>query len=332
MKTKIIAAMAMLSITLTGCTLAADEASDNVLSGEQPVVSAVESKLSEQGDSASADGRAESEYYELTEKSIKEMELPDMSNVTPYGNFEGYTYYSKTAERATPVNILLPPNYSEDKEYPVLYILHGFYDNQDWMARDIVGIPQMLTELYENGKAEEMIVVLPYIFTSKEMPYCTGMDIENCLAYDNFINDLTTDLMPFIEENFSVKKGRENTAVTGFSMGGRESLFIGISRPDLFGYVGACCPAPGLVSVPNSPMHPGQLQNDEVKFSDDNRPKLVFISAGGNDGVVGTFPADYHKLLEENGERSIYELMTGTSHDHTSVKPHLYKYFSVIFK
>lgn len=255
-----------------------------------------------------------------------------MSNVTPYGNFQGYTYYSNTAERDTPVNVLLPPDYSEDKEYPVLYILHGFFDNQDWMARDVVGIPKMLTELYEKGEAEEMIVVLPYIFTSKEMPSCTGMDLDNCLAYDNFINDLTTDLMPFIEENFSVKKGRENTAVTGFSMGGRESLFIGISRPDLFDYVGACCPAPGLVPIPNSPMHPGQLQDDEVRFSDENRPKLVFISAGGNDNVVGTSPADYHKLLEENGEQSIYELMAGTAHDHTSVKPHLYKYLSVIFK
>lgn len=304
---------------------------DSQASEDGNEASGVDSEASGVGGDPSAQEGAE-EYYELAEKTIKERKLPDMSNVTAYGNFQGYTYYSNTAERDTPVNVLLPPDYSEDKEYPVLYILHGFFDNQDWMARDVVGIPQMLTELYEKGEAEEMIVVLPYIFTSKEMPSCTGMDLDNCLAYDNFINDLTTDLMPFIEETFSVKKGRENTAVTGFSMGGRESLFIGISRPDLFDYVGACCPAPGLVPIPNSPMHPGQLQNDEVKFSDENRPKLVFISAGGNDNVVGTSPADYHKLLEENGEQSIYELMAGTAHDHTSVKPHLYKYLSVIFK
>ena len=62
------------------------------------------------------------------------------------------------------------------------------------------------------------------------MAWCTGMDLANCFAYDNFINDLTTDLMPFIEGSFSVAKGRENTAITGFSMGGRESLFIGSGR------------------------------------------------------------------------------------------------------
>lgn len=82
----------------------------------------------------------------------------------------------------------------------------------------------MLTNLIADGEAEEMIVVLPYIYCSKDMPYCTGMDTTNTLNCDNFINDMMTDLIPFIEENFSVAKGRENTAVTGFSMGGREAL------------------------------------------------------------------------------------------------------------
>lgn len=52
-----------------------------------------------------------------------------------YPEFEKYTYYSTTAERDTNVNVLLPPNYSEEKEYPVVYILHGYYDNEDWMTR-----------------------------------------------------------------------------------------------------------------------------------------------------------------------------------------------------
>ncbi|MCI5891917.1 MAG: esterase family protein, partial [Clostridiales bacterium] len=41
-----------------------------------------------------------------------------------YGTVRSLTYYSQTAERETPVNVILPPNYTEDKEYPVLYILH----------------------------------------------------------------------------------------------------------------------------------------------------------------------------------------------------------------
>ncbi len=248
-----------------------------------------------------------------------------------YPDFQKYSYYSQTAERDTNVNVLLPANYSEEKEYPVLYILHGFWDNEDWMARDIVSLSRILTNLQQDGEAEEMIVVLPYIFCSSDMPYCTGMDLANCLAYDNFINDMTTDLMPFIEKNFSIAKGRENTAVTGFSMGGRESLFIGFSHPELFGYIGAVCPAPGLVPVIGSPMHPGQMQPEDMKFAGD-KPYVLLISSSRSDGVVGDFPDSYRNILTENGEEYLSHVMENTGHEYSSVKPHLYNYFRMIFK
>lgn len=248
-----------------------------------------------------------------------------------YPEFKKYSYYSHTAERDTNVNVLLPADYDENKEYPVLYILHGFWDSEDWMARDTVALNRILTNLQADGEAEEMIVVLPYIFCSKDMPYCTGMDLENCLAYDNFINDLTTDLMPFIEENFSVAKGRENTAITGFSMGGRESLFIGFMHPELFGYIGAVCPAPGLVKVNGSEMHPGQMQPNEMKFTE-YKPKVLLISSSKSDGTVGSFPDNYRGILSRNKEEYLSHVMEKTGHNHTSVKPHLYNYFRMLFK
>ena len=177
----------------------------------------------------------------------------------------------------------------------------------------------------------EMIVVLPYIFCDKNMPYCTGMDLANCYAYDNFINDLTTDLMPFIESSFSVAKGRENTAITGFSMGGRESMFIGFERPDLFGYVGAVCPAPGLVKIQNSPMHPGQMTSEEMIFADE-KPYILLISSSDTDGVVGSSPNDYRKIMTENEVDYLSHIMKTTGHDHSSVKPHLYNYLQLIFR
>ena len=249
-----------------------------------------------------------------------------------YPEFKKYSYYSRTAERETNVNVLLPVNYDESREYPVLYILHGFYDNEDWMARDVVALSTVLTNLQHDGEAKEMIVVLPYIFCDKDMPYCTGMDMANCLAYDNFINDLTSDLMPFIEETFSVSKNRENTAITGFSMGGRESLFIGIKHPELFGYIGAVCPAPGLVKIPGSAMHPGQLESSEMRFGEENKPYVLLISSSKADGVVTGSPDSYRNILTENGEMYLSHIMKNTGHDHTSVKPHLYNYFRMIFK
>ncbi len=248
-----------------------------------------------------------------------------------YPEFKMYSYYSNTAERDTNINVLLPVDYSEDKEYPVLYILHGYYDDETWMARNIVGIPQILTNLQQDGLAEEMIVVLPYIYCSKEHKTLTGMDLENSLAYDNFINDLTTDVIPFIESTFSVAKGRENTAITGFSMGGRESLFISCKHPELFAYIGAVCPAPGLVEIPGSPMHPGQILPEEMVYGD-YEPKVLLISSSKADGVVTSFPDDYRKIFSDNGVEYLSHVLTSTQHDHTSVKPHLYNLFRLLFK
>ena len=245
-----------------------------------------------------------------------------------YPSFTKYTYYSRTAERDTPVNVLLPADYSEDNTYPVLYILHGYYDNEDWMTRDIVHIGTMLTNLVADGEAREMIVVCPYIYCSKDMPYCTGMDTQNTLNYDNFINDMMLDLMPFIEENFSAATGRENTAITGFSMGGRESLFIGVSHPERFGYIGAVCAAPGLTEGTG---YPWMLKEEQLTFGE-NKPLLLLLSAAERDGVVVTNPAKYREIFTNNGVEALWHSMAATGHDHSSVTPHLYNLFRMIFQ
>lgn len=197
------------------------------------------------------------------------------------------------------------------------------------MARDNVHLSVMLTNLIADGEAEEMIVVCPYIFCSKELPACTGMDETNTLAYDNFINDLTTDLMPYIEANFPVKKGRDNTAITGFSMGGREALFIGVTYPDVFGYIGSSNSAPGLISGIGFP--PCNLSRDEFRI-DENKPYLLMISASKTDGVVGDSPFTYGDVLTENGTEHIMHIMSNTGHDASSVTPHLYNLFRMLFK
>ena len=63
-------------------------------------------------------------------------------------------------------------------------------------------------------------------------------DAKTASYYDYIINDLTKVLMPAINKEYSTLTGRENTAVCGFSMGGRETLNIGIRRPDLFSGIG----------------------------------------------------------------------------------------------
>ena len=333
------------ALLLTGCNNSLENSSENSLENSsesmvQSESSDISSETSEDTSSSSSETSdiqqtEEKSFMELSRGIIVDMQPPEIEETregVQYSEFKNYTYYSRTAERDTGVNVLLPPNYSEDKEYPVMYILHGYYDNASWMTRPVVSIPAMLGNLIADGEAEEMIIVSPYIYCSKDMPYCTGMDLQNSLNYDNFINDLLTDLMPFIESNFSVAKGRENTAITGFSMGGRESLFIGFTRPDLFGYIGGVCPAPGLAPLnPNSSTHPGQMDNSDLVFKE-NAPYALLVSAAVNDGVVGRTPYTYRDTLEWNGTEFIFHEISQGGHDHTSVKPHLYNFFRLAFK
>lgn len=339
MKIKTTAAVIAAAVTLlTGCGSAASSVGESTAaaavsqSGESAAETSGTSDTSETSETQSEPEESSApEQEEKGMESLQELitELPpegydkDREGVT-YPEFQKLVYYSQTAERNTKVNVLLPADYDESKQYPVLYILHGFYDTEDWMARKKVALSRILTNLQQDGKAKEMIVVLPYIFCSKELAYTTGMDYENCLAYDNFINDLETDLMPFIKEKFSVAEGRENTAVTGFSMGGRESLFIGCSHPEQFGYIGAVCPAPGLA--------PGMLKPEELSFAEDVKPYVLLISSSKADGTVGSNPDTYRKYFKKNGEPFLTHVMEKTGHDHTSVKPHLYNFMQLLFQ
>ena len=224
------------------------------------------------------------------------------------------TYYSTTVGKNRPVNILLPVNYDENKEYPVLYVLHGIYCDQNTMM-DSWKTHIIISNMIADGSAEEMIVVFPYMFASKDKDACDGITLENVAAYDNFINDLVTDLMPFIESNYAAATGKDNTAVFGFSMGGREALAIGFMYPDLFGYIGADAPAPGLVPGQDWALnHPGQLTEDELSYTTE-MPYLIMMGAGDSDGTVGSFPKTYHEIMERNGVTHIWYEIPGEDHN-----------------
>ena len=180
--------------------------------------------------------------------------------------------------------------------------------------------------------AEDMILVFPYMYASRTQDVCTAIDTENTAAYDNFVNDLVTDLMPFMAENYSVASGRENTAVLGFSMGGRESLAIGFAKPELFGYVGAIAPAPGLTPGRDWAMeHPGQYAEEELVFAEES-PELLMICSGDKDSVVGTFPKSYHNILTTNGVNHIWWEISGSDHGDPAITSGIYNFCKSIFQ
>lgn len=244
-----------------------------------------------------------------------------------YGEFTHGTYYSETCKLERGYSILLPADYSTDKKYPVLYLLHGIFGDEysfsgdkDNKIREIVG------NMSADGLIAETIVVCPNMYATSDPEQKPGFNSASVLPYDNFINDLINDLMPHIEKEYQVLTGRENTYLAGFSMGGRETIFITLKRPELFGYVCAISAAPGIVPTKDKFMsHDGQIAENEMKFEDGAvTPEVFIVCCGTRDSVVGTYPKQYHELLEANGADHIWYEITGADHDNNAIKSGLF--------
>ena len=337
MSTKKIAAVILSCAALTGCGNADGSSAVPASAGTertqmtQTAVSETTASTAQETTQAVSEPILPAAYMAVCADMMTEIppeEILEERDGVTYPVFQKFTYYSQTAERETGVNVLLPYGYSEEKEYPVVYVLHGSADTEDWMARDEVHISTMLTNLIIDGQAEEMIVVSPYIYCSKDMPRCYGLSTQDFLNFDNFINDLETDLKPFIEERFSVAKGREHTAITGFSIGGRESLYIGYSHPEQFGFIGSICTASGVVDGTGNPC---ALREEEFQFQPGSEPYLLLLSAAEQDAAVGEIPFGYDRIMTANGTNHLFHLMTQSGHDVNSVISHLYNFLRMLF-
>lgn len=248
-----------------------------------------------------------------------------------YGKLIEISYDSKTTGTTRKANIILPPDYDESKKYPVLYLLHGIGgDHNEWLGAQPVSV---ISNLVAEGKAKPMITVIPNV-RARANDTGNPQDIytlEHYKAFDNFINDLRDDLMPYIETNYPVLTGKENTAVAGLSMGGRETLYIGLNMSDTFGYMGAFTPAPGLLAYTNFGVSEDGLFTKETLTLPKGNNNYVMINAGISDGIVGIWPETYNKTLEANGVDTIFYVTDG-GHDFTVWKNGLYHFVKAIFQ
>lgn len=249
-----------------------------------------------------------------------------------YGIFVRESYYSDYCKRDRYYTILLPADYSADKKYPVVYLLHGIFGDENSFAGD-AKLPVLIGNLVADGLCNEFILVCPAMYAAGEgTAQQPAFDAEACIPYDRFANELVQCLMPHINKTYSVIEGREGTGIGGFSMGGRETLYTCMLYPELFKYVCAMAPAPGMTPAKDKFMsHPGSLQEDQVKFAEGTMiPDRIIICCGTKDSVVGTFPKGYHELFVKNGIEHFWYEVPGADHDMTTQYSGMYNFFQLI--
>jgi enterochelin esterase-like enzyme len=153
----------------------------------------------------------------------------------PHGAVEINWEKSKTiAGETRAIWIYTPPDYAKTtRRYPVLYLLHGSNDTAaGWTMAGNANF--VLDNLLAAGKAQPMIVVMPFGHaTPYGVPVPAG-GVTNDALFEDY---LLKDVIPTVEARYRISPGRENRAIAGLSMGGGQSLRIGLGHLDLFSAV-----------------------------------------------------------------------------------------------
>jgi len=243
------------------------------------------------------------------------------SSIT-HGKVTTVTYHSTTVGVDRQTLVYTPPDYSEDKQYNVLYLLHGIGgDEREWY---INGSPHnILDNLYSEQKLAQMIVVLPNGRAMVNDDAGGDMfDPEKVKAFETFEFDLLNDLIPFIDSTYPVLTGRENRAIAGLSMGGGQALNFGLAHLDTFAWVGSFSAAPNTKAPAELVPNPTATASSILR---------LWISCGTNDGLL-YISQQTHDYLEQHSVPHIYNLVEGAAHEWRVWKYGLYHFSQLIFK
>lgn len=198
----------------------------------------------------------------------------------PHGAVSRIEYWSATLGMVREALIYTPPGYMNDAaHYPVLYLVHGAGDSADsWTS---VGHANYIADnLIAAGNAERMIIVMPFGHTP-DRPQGANM-----LANTDFGDDLTRELIPYIDANFRTLAAPEARAMAGLSMGGAHTLRFGVPRPDLFGEVGIFSMGLGLSGPDDVAQY--EAANQAALAARAAMPEPVYYAMGTEDFLYGS--------------------------------------------
>jgi enterochelin esterase-like enzyme len=146
---------------------------------------------------------------------------------------DNMTIPSKILKMDRKYAVYLPPDYNtSQRSYPVLYLLHGYGDDQTGWVQ-FGEVLRITDEAIRSGIATPMVIIMPDANTGK-----TGYvnDIKGEWRFEDFFFQ---ELMPFIEKEYRIKSDKRYRAIAGLSMGGEGTFIYTLHHPELFS---AACP------------------------------------------------------------------------------------------
>jgi len=228
----------------------------------------------------------------------------------PHGHVHEIHFPSKSINSSRRAYIYTPPGYEEDltKRYPVLYLQHGYCENEtSWPNQGKANF--IMDNLIAEGKSVPFIIVMTYGMTN-EIRFGGLRDFD----IRPFQTVLIDELIPYVDANFRTLANQENRAMAGLSMGGFETKLISLNRQDVFSYYGLFS---GGIYTPQD-------------VQDHKNLKLIFLSCGSKENPEGVKNAVAE--LKKAGVNSEFYISEGTAHEFHTWRRSLYQFAQLIFK
>ncbi len=238
--------------------------------------------------------------------------IHSLQNV-PHGKLSYRWYKSATLGITRQLLVYTPPGFiaNSNTKYPVLYLIHGGSDTEETWTK--VGRANLIADnLMAQNKEVPMIIVMPYgNVRPKPMP--------------DFTKEVINDIIPFIESNYPVLTDSKNRAVAGFSVGGGQTLNIGLTNTDKFAYICSYAPYTGTE----------EFQKNFTNWAPDAEKinkelKLFTISVGTEDFLYESVKKNLELFKEKNVNVKSYIVPGG--HTWMNCKAYLTTTLQELFK
>ena len=275
----------------------------------------------------------------------------------PHGRIQQVLFPSKFTNSiiARPACVYTPPDYDTDttKRYPVLYLQHGWGENEyAWWNQGRANL--IMDNLIAEGKTRPFIIVMTYGLTNEgpgpgarrsgggpggtaaagstnAAPAGTNAVAAGrgsggrgsgtnpfAGAAAAFEKVLVGELVPYIDANFRTLSDQPHRAMAGLSMGGMETKIITLRNLDKFSHIGLF--SGGVITPTDVENTPGFQE----------KVKVVFCSCGSreNPGNINS----NHEALDTAGIKNTAYVSPETAHEFLTWRRSLREFAPLLFK
>jgi enterochelin esterase-like enzyme len=212
-------------------------------------------------------------------------------------------YHSNALSSERSMYVWTPPDYNPTgPPLPTVYLYHGYGDTAaSWVVQGRA--PQILDNLYAEGKILPMVVVMPD--TETDAPDAVAETFVGAGIVDFFARnaldadrELMEDVVPYVEAHYDVRQNKSGRALVGLSQGGYQALVSGMSHLASFDYI-ASFSGVTITATPNAAVSRAFANAAETNAS----LKDLSFTIGENDTLIGPQLNAMRQIMDQKGDQ-----------------------------